>query len=194
VGRSLARNSRGGQSPRPNHSGGLRPAGFLNRLLESVQNLLKVCLKTQQKGERQQVAAPSPSLRSTPYATLFNGDKTMRCMVLWAYLKQTRRVCSASTDGRITEAHRRCATPRPGSPKQDAEGCRDTPVTPPNHSGGLHPAGLLNRLSGQCHLLFHHERQRAFDPQPHSPFAMKTDREMNGALFCSCLCGSMARW
>ncbi|MDR1469567.1 MAG: hypothetical protein LBT00_09765 [Spirochaetaceae bacterium] len=36
-------------------------------------------------------------------------------------------VPQASTDGRITEAHRRCATPRPGSPKQEAEGCRGTP-------------------------------------------------------------------
>ncbi|MDR1469526.1 MAG: hypothetical protein LBT00_09555 [Spirochaetaceae bacterium] len=57
----------------------------------------------------------------------------MRCMVLWAYPKRPR------TDAGLS-------TPRPGSPKQDAEGCRETPVTPPNHGGNLYPAEFWNRL------------------------------------------------
>jgi hypothetical protein len=75
----------------------------------------------------------SPSLRSTPYATPLCGDKTMRCMVLWAYPKRPRMDAGLST-------------PRPESPKQDAEDCRETPATPPGHSGDLRPVGFLDRL------------------------------------------------
>ncbi|MDR1468547.1 MAG: HAD hydrolase family protein [Spirochaetaceae bacterium] len=51
-------------------------------------------------------------------ATPSAGDKTMRRMVLWAYPERPR------TDAGLS-------TPRPGSPKQDAEGCREPPATPP---------------------------------------------------------------
>ncbi|MDR1468684.1 MAG: hypothetical protein LBT00_05265 [Spirochaetaceae bacterium] len=67
----------------------------------------------------------SPSLRSSPSATPSAGQNQ------YGFVGAPQ----ASMDGRITEAHRRCAAPRPGSPKQDIEDCRGVPPQrPPSHA------------------------------------------------------------